>query len=317
MRELDSELQPIFEAMFAGSGGMPKLPRGDWQGRRKAEEASGDMFDKMLPVTDHIEIINFSTTSTDGTSIPLRWYKPTNSETTAALLYTHGGGKFLCSVDMYDAVCKFYADRANVAVLAVDFRLPPEHPYPTPVEDCYAGLVWLAEHADELGVDLNRIGVVGDSGGGGLAAGVALMARDRDGPKIAKQILIYPMLDDRNTIEDPDMMPFLTWNYDDNYTGWHCFVGDAIGSGEVSPYAAPSRADDLRDLPPTFIDVGELDIFRDESIDYATRLVDAGVSVEFHLYPGAPHGFELFGFQTKLAANAWQARFRAIRVLVD
>ena len=316
MLELDPELRPIFDAVFAGGGAMPKLPRGDWQGRRRAEEAAGSgMFDKMLPATQDIQTKDFSVTSADGTSIPLCWYRPANSETTAALLYTHGGGKFLCSVDMYDAVCKFYADRANVAILAVDFRLPPEHPYPTPVEDCYAGLVWLAEHADELGVDLNRIGVMGDSGGGGFAAGVVLMARNREGPKVAKQILIYPMLDDRTTIEDPAMTPFLTWNYDDNYTGWHCFVGDAIGSDEVSPYASPSRAGDLAGLPPTFIDVGELDIFRDESIDYATRLVHAGVSVEFHLYPGAPHGFELFGFHTNIAANAWQSRFRAISML--
>ena len=315
MLELDPELRPIFEAVFAGAGAMPKLPRGDWQGRRKAQEAGSDMFDKMLPATQDIQTKDFSVASADGTSIRLRWYRPTNSETTAAVLYTHGGGKFLCSVDTYDAVCKFYADRANVAILAVDFRLPPEHPYPAPVEDCYAGLVWLAEHADELGVNLNRIGVVGDSGGGGLAAGVVLMARDRDGPKVAKQVLIYPMLDDRNTIEDPAMTPFLTWTYDDNHTGWQCLVGEAIGSDEVSPYAAPSRAGDFTGLPPTYIDVGELDIFRDESIDYATRLVDAGVSVEFHLYPGAPHGFELFGFGTNIAANAWQTRLRAISML--
>ena len=314
MLELDPELRPIFEA-FAGTAAMQKLPRGDWQGRRKEQEARPDLFAQLLPATEDIHVEDFIVASEDGTSILLRWYRPVNSETTAAVLYTHGGGKFLRSVDTYDPVCRFYAGHADVGVLSVDFRLPPEHPYPIPAEDCYAGLVWLAEHAEELGVDLNRIGVVGDSGGGGLAAGVTLMARDRDGPEVAKQILIYPMLDDRNTIEAPAMTPFLTWNYDDNHTGWHCFVGGAIGSGEVSPYAAPSRATDLSKLPPTFIDVGELDIFRDESIDYATRLVNAGVSVEFHLYPGAPHGFELFGFTTTIAANAWQARFRAISAL--
>lgn len=311
MLELDPELRPMFETILES---RPRLPRGDWQGRRKQSEAGTDLFYKMLPTTQNIETKDFFVAAEDGTNILLRWYKPVDSESTTAVLYTHGGGKFLCSVDMYDAVCKLYAARADVGVLAVDFRLPPEHPYPVPIEDCYAGLVWLAEHADELGVSRDRIAIAGDSGGG-IAAGIALMARDRNGPKIAKQILLCPMLDDRNTIEDTSLAPFLTWNYDDNYTGWQCLLGDAIGSDDVSPYAAPSRADDLSGLPPTFIDVGELDIFRDESIDYATRLSKTGVSVELHVYPGAPHGWEIFGFNTSMGAVAWQARFRAISAL--
>ena len=316
MLELDPELRPIFETVFAGAGGaMGDFPRGDWQSRREVSEAGSAMFEQILPTSQDIEFREFSVASVDGTIIPLRWYKPANSKTKAAVLYTHGGGKIMCTGEMYDPVCKYYAVEADVAVLSVDFRLAPEHPHPTPTEDCYAGLVWLAEHADELGVDQNRIGVMGDSGGGGIAAGVVLMARDRVGPQIAKQILIYPMLDDRNTVEDPILLQFSTWNYDDNYTGWHGFVGDAIGSDKVSPYAAPSRANDLTGLPSTYIDVGELDIFRDESIDYASRLVKAGASVEFHLYAGAPHGFELFGFKTKIASHAWQARFRAINAL--
>ena len=312
MLELDPELRPIFERMFAA---RPKLPRGDWQGRRKLQEAGEDLFDKMLPATENIQTKDFHVVVEDGTSILLRWYEPIGSTSKTAMLYTHGGGKFLCSVDMYDALCKLYAARADVGVLAVDFRLPPEHPYPVPIEDCYSGLVWLAENAEELGVDPNRIVVAGDSGGGGIAPGVALMARDRKGPKIAKQLLLCPMLDDRTTVEDPALTPFMTWTYDDNYTGWQCLVGDAIGSADVSPYAAPSRENDLSGLPPTFIDVGELDIFRDESVDYATRLSKAGVSVELHIYPGAPHGWEIFGFNTSMATNAWQARFRAISVL--
>ena len=315
MLNLDPEIGPIFEAQFAARRAMPVLPRGDWRGRREVAVAGSDIFERMLPATEDVETKDFSATAADGTSILLRWYRPANSETKSAVLYTHGGGKFLLTLDMYDPVCKYYAAQADVAVLSVDFRLPPEHPYPIPAEDCYAGLVWLAEHADELGVDPNRIGVIGDSGGGGMAAGAVLMARDRGGPKVAKQILIYPMLDDRNTVEDPALTAYATWTYDDNHTGWQCYVGDAIGSEDVSPYAAPSRAEDLSGLPPTFIDVGELDIFRDESVDYATRLVSAGVSVEFHLYAGAPHGFEMYGFGTKVAANAWQARFRALNML--
>ena len=128
---------------------------------------------------------------------------------------------------------------------------------------------------------------MGDSAGGGLAAGVCLMARDRGGPPIAQQLLIYPMLDDRPTTPDPQLVPFLTWTYDDNLTGWAALLGDSAGADAVSPYAAPARATDLTGLPDTYIDVGDLDIFRNEDITYARRLSDAGVPTELHLHPGA------------------------------
>src|SRR5262249_8324626 len=136
-----------------------------------------------------------------------------------------------------------------------------------------------------------RIVVMGDSGGGGLAAAATLMARDR-GVAVARQILVYPMLDDRTTVPDPELVPFAGWSYDDNYTGWHALLGDAIGTDDVDPYAAPARATDLGGLPPTYIEVGELDIFRDESIEYARRLSNAGTSVELHVHPGCAHGFD-------------------------
>ena len=310
MLSLDPELKPLFEAFPSGASHA----RGDWQNRRQGLH-DAPFLGHFLPEIQGVITEDFEVASADGTIIPLRWYKAEGSQSNAAILYTHGGGKIMGSVEMYDPLCKLYAARADVGILAVDFRLAPEHPFPAPVEDCYAGLVWLADHAEQLNVDLGRIGVAGDSGGGGIAAGVALMARDRDGPQLARQYLIYPMLDDRNTIEDPALAPFATWSYDDNYTGWQCWLGDAIGSEDVSPHAAPSRAQDLSNLPTTFIDVGELDIFRGESIDYAHRLVDAGVSVEFHLYPGAPHGYDVIGFNTNMGMNAWQARLRAMSLL--
>ena len=170
--------------------------------------------------------------------------------------------------------------------------MAPEHPDPTPVTDCYAALRWLADNAATLDISPDRITVMGDSAGGGLAAGVTLMARDRGGPAIAQQILIYPMLDDRTTTPDPALVPSLTWTYDDNVTGWGALLGG--GPQHVSPYAAPARAQDLTNLPPTFIDVGDLDIFRDEDIAYAQRLIEAGVPTELHLYPGCPHAFEVW-----------------------
>jgi acetyl esterase/lipase len=200
----------------------------------------------------------------------------------------------------------------------VDYRIAPEHPHPTPVEDCYAALRWLAEGAATLGVDPARIGVMGDSAGGGLAAGVCLLARDRGGPPVAAQLLIYPMLDDRTHTPDPALLPFLTWSYDDNITGWAALLGDkaridGAGTGAVSPYAAPARATDLTGLPDTYIDVGDLDIFRDEDITYARRLSDAGVPTELHLHPGCPHAFEALARRADVSQRAIGDRVRRLR----
>ena len=156
--------------------------------------------------------------------------------------------------------------------MVVDYRVAPEHPHPTPVEDCYAALVWLADRAPTLGVDARRLAVIDDSAGGGLAAGICLMARGRGGPAVAQQLLIYPMLDDRAVTPGPQLLPFLTWTYEDNLTGWGALLGDSAGGDDVSPYAAPARASDLTGLPDTYIDVGDLDIFRDEDITFARRL---------------------------------------------
>jgi acetyl esterase/lipase len=198
-----------------------------------------------------------------------------------------------------------------VPLLAVDYRLAPEHPHPGPVEDCYAGLAWLAEHAGELGVDPGRIALLGESAGGGLAAAAALLARDR-GLAVARQILIYPMLDDRTTAPDPALAPFALWTYDDNYTGWHALLGDKTGTADVPASAAPARAADLAGLPAAYIEVGELDIFRDEDIEYARRLAAAGVSVELHVHPGCPHGFELTAPDSAVARRARADRLRAL-----
>jgi len=204
---------------------------------------------------------------------------------------------------------------SGVSMLSVDYRLAPEHPYPTPVEDCYTGLKWLAEHACELGVDPVRIAVMGDSAGGGLAAGVALLARDRGGPALARQILIFAMLDDRNSIPDPEIAPFAVWSYDDNVTAWRALLGEAVGGLDVSQYAAPARATDLSGLPPCYLEVGQLDIFRDEDLAYAEHLSRDGVTVEFHLRPGVPHEFETVAFDTDIARRSVADRIRVLRTI--
>jgi acetyl esterase/lipase len=164
-------------------------------------------------------------------------------------------------------------------------------------------------------VDPARIAVMGDSAGGGLAAGVCLLARDRGGPPVAQQLLIYPMLDDRAQMPDPQLLPFLTWTYDDNVTGWAALLGDSAGTDAVSPYAAPARATDVSGLPDTYIDVGDLDIFRDEDITYAQRLADAGVPTELHLHPGCPHAFETLARKADVSRRAISDRMRRLRTL--
>ena len=156
---------------------------------------------------------------------------------------------------------------------------------------------------------------MGESAGGGLAAGVCLMARDRGGPAIAAQLLIYPMLDDRTPTPDPALLPFLTWTYDDNITGWGALLGEMAGGDDVSPYAAPARATDLRQDSDTYVDVGDLDIFRDEDITYARRLSAAGVPTELHVYPGCPHTFDGLAPGTDVVARALDNRVHQLRTL--
>jgi acetyl esterase/lipase len=200
-------------------------------------------------------------------------------------------------------------------MLSVEYRRAPEHPYPTPVEDAYAALRWLHDHAAELGVDPDRIGVMGDSAGGGMAAALTILARERGGPRIARQILLMPMLDDRTTTPDPLIEPFLIWSYEDSLTAWPALLGDAAGGDRVPATAAPSRLEDAAGLPPAYIEVGQLDVFRDEDLAYATKLSRAGVDVEFHLRPGVPHEFDSIAPGSDVARRAIADRVRVLRSL--
>jgi triacylglycerol lipase len=182
-------------------------------------------------------------------------------------------------------------------IVSVDYRLCPETPFPGPQEDNYAGLLWLAEHAEELGVDPSRIVVMGESAGGGLAASLALMARDRGGPRLAGQVLVYPMLDWRTGGPDDCWKNRHTgefiWTHAKNQFGWNALRGDYSPTDARKGWFSPALADDLAGLPPTYMMTGALDLFLDEDLDYARRLADAGVPIELHVYPGAIHAFEM------------------------
>jgi acetyl esterase/lipase len=198
-------------------------------------------------------------------------------------------------------------------MLSVEYRRAPEHPFPTPLEDAYAALHWLHEHASELGVDPDRVGVMGDSAGGGMAAALTILARDRGGPRIARQILLMPMLDDRTVTPDPHIAPYLLWSYDDSLTAWPALLGETAGGPDVPATAAPARLEDATGLPPAYIEVGQLDVFRDEDTAYATKLSRAGVPVEFHLHPGVPHEFDSIAFNSDVARRAIADRVRVLK----
>ena len=213
-----------------------------------------------------------------------------------ALLWIHGGGYVLGDAKGDDLFCEEIARDVGCVVVSVDYRLAPEHPFPAPVEDCYAALKWLAASADELGVDRSRIAVGGASAGGGLTAGLALLARDRAEVPIRFQLLIYPMIDDRNVEPASEAgSDHILWTRERNLIGWTSYLGRAPGGADVSPYAAATRATDLSGLPPAYVMVGDVDLFLEEDVEYARRLMASGVPTELHVYPGAFHGFFSLG----------------------
>lgn len=207
-----------------------------------------------------------------------------------AIYFIHGGGMVMG--DRYAGIdpLMHHAVEGSAVVVTVEYRLAPEHPYPAQIDDCYAGLVWLAQNAEELGVDPDRIIVMGVSAGGGLAAGIALLARDRGFPALSHQVLLRPMLDDRAQTHSSQMFDGEGgWDRNENAYAWSAVLGEQT---EVSPYAAPARATDLSGLPRTYLDVGSADTFRDETTDYAARLSAHGVSVDLHVWGGGFHAFE-------------------------
>jgi acetyl esterase/lipase len=309
---LDPELRPVLEAMLVAppdfsSEGVPQMRaaiKALMADRRQVWPESVSVTDVQVPGPRPLE----------QPDVTLRIYRPAEpSAPVPALYWMHGGGMVIGSYDMDDDLLVGVVRRLGLAAVSVEYRLAPEHPHPAPVEDCYAGLVWLAGHAADYGIDPERIAVGGTSAGGGLAAAVVLLGRDRGGPAIKFQLLMEPMLDDRaitpsSTAYDGSVI----WDRNDNRQGWTALLGNQVGTDVVSPYAAPARATDLTGLPPALVDVGEVETFRDECIDYAQRLMRAGVSTELHVYPGAFHGFDLIAPDSAPGRRAWEIRWTAL-----
>ena len=210
-----------------------------------------------------------------------------------ALLWIHGGGYMFGDIDQEDFIAAQLTLAGECVIVSVEYRLAPENHYPAALEDCYAALKWLADHAGELDVDRSRIGIGGASAGGGLAAGLALLTRDRAEVGIIFQLLIYPMIDDCNITPASDTLPeTILWTRSANLIGWRSYLGCEPGSEGIPGYAAASRATNLKGLAPAYIAVGDLDLFAQEDVEYARRLISAGVPTELHVYPGGCHAFD-------------------------
>ena len=247
----------------------------------------------------------------DGTRVPVRHYRPAELESGGpAVLFIHGGGMYLGSLDYEHATAVKICEELGVIVVSAGYRKAPENPHPAPLEDCYAVLTWMEQEADALGFDPGRLAIWGGSAGGNLAIATALKSRDLAGPQAVLVVALYPMVDHRNATPSAREITHIgVWDRATNIEAWEWF----LGGHEPDSYATPLHANDLSGLPPTFIDVGTADLFRDEDIDLARRLLAAGVPTELHVYPGVYHAAELYAPDAEMSRHMWAVRFRAIR----
>jgi len=305
---VDSELAAMLDYIPATTLTAENLKQVRAMSSRGTAELVGDFSDRS--VSEH-----FIPGPEGSPDIRALVYHPNPTQgAVPALMWLHGGGYIMGSAAGEDAMLRSIISTVGCAAVAVDYRLAPETPYPGPLEDCYAALKWLSTHADELGIDLNRIAVGGSSAGGGLAAALALLARDRGEFSLMFQFLIAPMIDDRTcTLAEPH--PYtgeFIWTREANRFGWISLLGHEPGGADVPPYAAVARAEHLEGLPAAFINVGAIDLFLEEDVEYARRLMRAGVPTELHVYPGAYHGFRMVA-DAQVTQQAQQDQLNALK----
>lgn len=313
----DPDLAPVLDAMAADP--QPPLTRETLPATRpgaatlfpSAAEVIGDLpinaEDRVIPGpagAPDLEVTILTPRAHDATRAPL-----------PVLYNIHGGGMIVGHRSWETGRLVQLVDELGVIAVNVEYRLAPENPYPAGVEDCYAGLVWLAEHAAELGADPARIVVMGGSAGGGFSAAVALLARDRGGPALAGQLLLCPMIDNTNTtVSSHQYAGIGTWTREANLLAWECVLGEELAFSDRAPqYAAPSRADDLSGLPHAYIEVGAAEPFRDEDVEYASRIWAVGGQAELHVWSGGFHGFDMYAPASELTRAALDARHSWLR----
>lgn len=300
---------PEFQALLDGG-----FPAGNLEGTlEELREYAAPMYEEMrnLPVADGVTMTDFTVPLADGACIRGRLYRLTGSPTESCVIYVHGGGMILMGIDEMDSDISRYVKLSGVPFFSVEYRLAPANPRPL-AEDVFDAYLWLRENAAGLSLNPDRIALMGDSGGAGVAAGAAILCRDRKVP-LAKQILVYPMLDDRTDV-DPEVDPLLSgWSSGNNIVAWKTVLGNRYRTEAVLPCEAPGRLTDFNDLAPAFIDVGEVDLFRDEAIAYAQRLLAAHVPCELHVLQGLTHVFDTFPIS--MAEKAFEYRSYIIRQL--
>lgn len=268
---------------------------------------------QQAPVPDDVAVTDHLVPGPEGApEVMVRTYRSARADGSGpGFFWIHGGGMVVGEVSMNDEYCTSIAHDLGIVVASVEYRLAPEHPFPAPLEDCYAGLRWFHANARDLGASPDRLAIGGASAGGGLCAGLALLARDRGEVPVIFQLLVYPMLDDRNeTRSSHEIVDPKVWNRQSNEIGWNAYLAGRAGAADVSPYAAPARATDLAGLPPAHINVGDLDLFLDEDVAYAQAMQRAGVPTELHVYPGAFHASATFVSRAPLSQR-WAADERA------
>lgn len=269
-----------------------------------------------IPRLDDVIVEDVDLPAYDGSpAVSVRVYRPTSaSAPTPALLWTHGGGYVMGSPEQDEPKNIALVRALGITVVAVRYRLAPEHPAPAPVEDAYAGLRWLHRQASSLGVDPTRIAIGGASAGGGLATTLGYVAFDRGEVPVAFQLLVYPMLDDRTaTRTDHDTRHVRLWSPGSNAWAWSAYLGHPPGETTASSYSAAARRQDLRGLPPTWIGVGTIDLFHDEDIAFAERLRASGVPCELELVEGAFHGFDFLFPNTGVSRAFFETQVRVLR----
>jgi acetyl esterase/lipase len=289
-------------------GGFNAIP--DVHARRGA--AAAVLAALEIPENPRVTHEDISIAGPDGApDITVRVYRPIDaSGPLPGIYYIHGGGMVLGDLDDENPAAELICEQVGAVVVSVKYRLAPEHPYPAAVEDCYSGLEWLSKNVAELGVDAERLAIYGASAGGGLTLATALLARDRGGPALSFMMPIYPMIDDRHeTASSQEITDIGVWDRAGNIEAWEWY----LGGQKADQYAAPARATDLSGLPPAFIDVGTVDLFLDEDLAFAQRLMQAAVPVELHVHPGAFHATELVAPQSALSQRIWAMRIDALR----
>lgn len=310
---LDPEIGQVMSNFFAQQppGEFPE--KGDWQKLRETLNGFYTILSQNFPIHPEVSTKDFNIRTNAGTEIKLRWYSPPGKVVSgSAIVYVHGGGRVSGSLELYDRIVSHFAYKSGVPFLSVDYHLSPEVQGDKQAEEVFSALTWLKKQAVNLEIDENRIAIMGDSAGGGIAAAVAILARDRK-VHLSYQILIYPMLDDRIMIPDERLLPFAIWTYDNNYTGWTASLGEDRGKDGISAIASPGRLVEFEGLASAFISVGDLDIFRNENLEYAGKLAKAGVPIEFHIHKGAPHGFDFMAPDTTVSKRAMEDYIRLIQ----